>query len=260
MRKLNVAIWAETRKIRKSKIFIITFIVFTFIPLMMGLMMYLFQHPELAEKLGIIGTKAQMFGDNDWVGYLSLVNQANASIGLIGFGFVTAWIFGSEHAGHTMKDILALPVSRNIILAAKFIVSFAWCMLLSLVLLFVSTTIGLLIGIDGWSDTLFSDFVVRFIVSALLTLLLASPVAYIAGLSRGYFAAIGFVVFTMILAQFSGVLGFGPFFPWAIPGLYAVASDAEGMVLFTSSYIVLILTFVSFYLLTLRWWNNADHH
>lgn len=260
MKKLSIAIWAESKKIRKSKTFIITFIIFASIPLMLGLMMYLFQHPEIAEKLGIIGAKAQMFGGNDWNGFLSLVNQSHATIGLIGYGFVTAWIFGNEHTGHTMKDILVLPVSRNTILLSKFVASFIWCMLLSLVLLTGSLLIGKLIQIDGWSTKIIIEFVIRFVVSAALILFLSTPVAYIAGISRGYFAAIGFVILTMIIVQFFSVLGLGPVFPWAIPGLFAVNSDAPGMALSYYSYIILITNFFVFYVLTLRWWNKADHH
>jgi len=64
----------------------------------------------------------------------------------------------------------------------------------------------------------------------------------------------------MIFAQFVGLVGLGPFFPWAIPGLFSVAKDAPDFQLHHSSYIILALTFVFGYLATLRWWQHADHH
>jgi len=87
-------------------------------------MFYIQKHPEIAAKLGIIGTKATLLrlGNADWSAYLGFLIQGMAAIGLIGFGFVSSWVFVREYAERTAKDILALPVSRLYIVIAKFIV------------------------------------------------------------------------------------------------------------------------------------------
>jgi ABC-2 type transport system permease protein len=260
MKNISVALWTEYMKIRKSKIFFTTLIIFTIIPMMIGLMMFVSKNPDIASKLGMIGTKSKMFGENDWKGYLGLMSQVIASIGLLGFGFVTAWVFGREHSDRTMKDILALPVGRPSIVSAKFIIIFLWCLILTVVTFSVGIIVGQVIDIPGWSLALFSDFFKSFFITYFLTLFLCSPVAYLAGYSRGIIAPLGFVLLTMILAQFIGLVGLGPFFPWAIPGLYSVAKDAQGFQLHLSSYIILALTFVFGYWATLRWWQHADHH
>ena len=125
MKSFNSAIWAEVLKTRKSKVFWISLIFFVFIPTMMSLFFVLQKHPELIEKLGIIGTKANLmqFGDPNWTNYFSLLNQAIAAVGLIGYGFATSWLFGSEYTENTLKDILSLPVSRSKIAAAKIIIT-----------------------------------------------------------------------------------------------------------------------------------------
>jgi ABC-2 type transport system permease protein len=66
MKNLAAALYVEVLKTRKSKMLPATFLVFTIIPLMMGLMMFVARNPELAAKLGMIGTKAKLFGENDW--------------------------------------------------------------------------------------------------------------------------------------------------------------------------------------------------
>ena len=260
MKYIIVAIWAEFLKVRSSKVFYLTVLIFAVIPLMTGLMMYISQNPDIAAKLGIVGTKAKLFSENNWSGYFSLLSQSMASVGLIGFGFVTSWIFGREHSDRTIKDILALPVSRSVIVLAKLFISFAWCMFLALVTYAVGMLLGKLIGIPDWSFSLFIKFSHLFFCASLLTLLLNSPVAFLAGYSRGIIAPLGFVIFTLILANFVGVLGLGPYFPWAIPGLFSVAKESAGMQIVPASYIILLSTFILGYWATLRWWQHADHH
>lgn len=161
MKNLAAVLSVELVKTRKSKILPATLLVFAFIPLMMGLMMFVSRNPEIAAKLGMIGTKAKLFGENDWTGYFSLLNQMIASIGLIGSGFVTAWTFSREHSDRIMKDILALPVPRSSIALAKLAVVMGWFLLLALNLYGVGFALGLLMHLPGWSELLFMQFTGR---------------------------------------------------------------------------------------------------
>jgi ABC-type transport system involved in multi-copper enzyme maturation permease subunit len=260
MKNITEAFIVEFLKTRKSKILLITIIIFIFIPLMIALMIFIARNPEIARKLGLIGMKAKMFGENDWKGYFSLLNQSLASVGLLGFGFVSSWIFGREHSDRTIKDLLALPISRSYIVLAKIIIIFLWNILLTLILYIVSISMGMIMNLPAWSTELFLQFSINFFMTALLTFLLSTPISFLAGYSRGIIAPLGFVFLTMITAQFIGLIGLGPYFPWAIPGLFSVANDAAGMQLHLSSYIILILTFAIGYWATLRWWQYADHH
>lgn len=260
MNNITAAFCVEIIKTRKSKILLATIMVFTFIPLMMGLMMFVALNPEIAGKLGMIGMKAKMFGENDWPGYFAILNQTLGSVGLIGFGFVTSWLFGREFIDRTIKDILALPVRRSSIVFAKIIIVFLWCILLALVLYIVGIISGLIMNLPGWTADFFWHFSFNYFMTSLLTLLLCTPVSYLAGYSRGIIAPLGFVILTMIMAQFVGLIGLGPYFPWAIPGLFSVADDAPGMQLHAASYIILALTFTFGYWATVHWWKHADHH
>ncbi|MBK7029429.1 MAG: ABC transporter permease [Bacteroidales bacterium] len=260
MRKIAIAIKVEYLKIKSSKIFWITLFLFILIPIMMGLMIYIVRHPEISAKLGIIGAKASLFGNADGPAYMGLVIQAIASVGLIGYGFVTSWMFGSEHTQHTMKDILALPVSRNHIVLAKFFIVICWSILLSFVMIISALIISNVMNLSGFTATNLKESISTFTITALMTILLCSPVAFLAGYGRGLVAPLGFIFVTMIMAQFVALSGLGAYFPWSIPGLNTAPEGTEGMKLLPVSYVILTLTFIGGYWATQFWWNHADHH
>lgn len=259
MNKFHAAFYTESLKVIKSKIFIVTVCLFAFIPLMMGLMIYIVRHPELAGKLGILSAKANLFGTTDGKGFLDLVNQLVATVGLIGCGFVTAWVFGSEHIEKTIKDILALPVSRSYIVYAKFLVVVIWCLILMMVLFVTSAILGYLANLEGWNNSLIINGFLKFMITGLMVISLSTPVAFIAGYGRGLIAPLGFVIVSLILSQFIALSGLGAFFPWAVPGLFTVVGDVPGMYLLPVSYFLVIITFAVGLAATLYWWNNADH-
>jgi ABC-type transport system involved in multi-copper enzyme maturation permease subunit len=247
-------------KLRRSKILWITILFFSFIPFMMGLMFFIQKHPEISAKLGIIGTKAMMlrFGNADWPAYFGFLTQGMAAIGLIGFGFVTSWVFGREYSDRTAKDILALPVSRSLIVLSKFIVVVIWSILLIFVYVATGLIFGQLFAISGWSGEMIHQNAYTFIVTSLLTVLLCTPVAFFACYGRGYLLPMSVVILTLLIANFTGLLGWGPYFPWAIPGLFSIPAGSEGMQLSVVSYIILVLTSILGFFGTVIWWHFAD--
>src|SRR5699024_12695086 len=100
---------------------------------------------------GFISTKAQIAGEATWPSYLNLYAQIIAVGGIFVFGFVNSWIFGREYADNTIKDLLALPYPRAVIVLAKFVTSFtvrfilcAYIVILFLLLVFLFVLIQLL--------------------------------------------------------------------------------------------------------------------
>ncbi|MBN2893918.1 MAG: ABC transporter permease [Bacteroidales bacterium] len=254
MKTLRVAFVTEIMKLRRSKILWITIVFFAFIPIMMGLLMLVSQNPEIAEKLGIVGTKAMLFSENNWKGYLEMINQLIAVIGIIGFGFVTSWVFGREYVEKTVIDFITLPTSRATIISAKFLVVFAWSLLLTIVLFGTSIIIGKIINIPEWSAEIFNAFVHEFTIVSLLTIILSTPTAFVASYGRGIIAPLGFVILLVIMAQFVAVVGWGAYFPWAIPG-YSTIPD---VILKPVSYIIVLTMSLICYLGTIAWWRKAD--
>src|SRR5690625_1522508 len=252
------ALYSEWLKIRKSKVIWMTIVAFTIAPLMAGFFMFVLKHPALAEKLGIIGAKAQIVGEANWPAYVNLHAQIIAIGGIFVFGFVTSWIFGREYTDGTVKDLLALPYSRAIIVVAKFIASLVTNIILSAYIVTLGFFIGWLIELPQWSlTTMLHGFYVLLIIT-ILTAVLNTPVAFLASLGRGYLAPLGFVMMTLVLSQIITVAGFGEYFPWAIPTLYS-GITGESMI---NGRGVLIIAFTSVlgFIATLYWWIYADHH
>jgi ABC-2 type transport system permease protein len=260
MKGTLISLEAEVLKIRKSKVFILSVVFFAFIPCMMGLLMFVQKYPELAGKLGMIGTKSSMmrFGEANWQNYMTLLSESIAAIGLFGYGFIISWTFGREYADRTVKDILALPISRTKIVISKFIAAAIWSVLLTVVFLLSGILIGRIIGLSGWSESIILQHIKTFTVTSLLTLIISAPVAFFASFSRGYLLPIAFIILTLLIANFTGLVGLGPYFPWAIPGIYSMSATGTGVHPGAVSYIILFSTGLAGFAGTILWWLSAD--
>jgi ABC-2 type transport system permease protein len=260
MKSLSAALWSEGLKARRSKVFVVTVLFFAFVAIMLGLLMFVAKHPELAGRSATISAKASGLGNADWPSFLSLLVQTILALGPIGYGIVTSWVFGREYSDHVIKDLLALPTPRFTIVIAKFIIVVIWSILLSGTLFFLALVTGWAVHIPGWSSDLAQHSFITFSVSVLLTILLCSPVAFVASLSRGYLLPIGLVILLLIIIQLvgMGVPAAMLYFPWAIPALCSgVAGSSLPQPQFIS-YLVLGLTSILGFLGTVVWWNYTD--
>ena len=139
----------------------------------------------------------------------------------------------------------------------KFIVIYLWCLILSVFVFATSLIVGVLIYIPGLSLEVLISGVKLYILCAVLTIFLSSPVALLASIGRGYLSSFGFMIFTIVLAQIIAAVGYGHLFPWSIP---AVASGMTGdATIDAAGILVVIVTNVMGVLGTMLWWRNADH-
>ena len=244
MKALFAALWTEGLKARRSKIFWITLLFFSFIGIVMGLLVFLAKHPDISGNSAIINAKAAIIGNADWAGFFGLLHMVISMIGLIGFGFVTSWIFGREYSDRTVNDLLALPVSRFYIVSSKFIIITLWCIILSLVLFLLGLLTGFLVNIEGWSGKMALNSFFLFTVTSLLTIILSTPIAFLASCSRGFLLPLGFLILALIISQVIGVVlpGVAPYFPWSIPTLYGADQSVTGQEPGVISYMILLFT------------------
>lgn len=249
---------AECRKVEKSRMLWLSIGAAIFMALMFGAMVYIANSPDLSAKMGLMGTKSSILKDVNWPGYLTVIVEMISALGLVGFGFVVAWVFGREYSDRTVKDLLALPIPRWTIVVAKLAVAAVWSALLALVLLAAALAMGMLVGLPGWSEGIVYTSVYAYAVTVLMTVLLCTPVAFFASYGRGYLPPIGFVVITMIVGQFVMALNLGPYFPWAVPMLYGVAVTSGSAMPGIISYVILALTSLAGLIATLAWWRYAD--
>lgn len=259
MYEMLASLKVEMLKIRKSKVIWITAAAFTIAPLMAGLFMFILKDPELAQSSGLVGAQAQFAGETNWPSYLSLHAQMIAVGGIFVFGFVMSWVFGREFADKTVKDLLALPYSRAIIVISKFIASLITCIVLSGYIVVLGMVIGWLIDLPDWSAATLTSSLQTIIIVTMLTIALSIPVAFLASYSQGYLAPLGFVIFTLVLSQIIAAVGYGEYFPWAIPALYSGLSGEEGVIHWSGLFMIIGTSIVGF-ISTLFWWLFAEHH
>ncbi|WP_033543244.1 ABC transporter permease [Planococcus sp. CAU13] len=253
----TAALQAENIKIRKSKMIWITLAIFTLAPVMGGFFMFVLKDPELARTSGLLGDKAQIMGEATWPAFFSLLAQIIAVGGLIVFGFVTSWVFGREYADRTIKDLLALPAHRSITVLAKFVAVLLTCLLLSIYVVVVGTGIGMLVGLPEWSSSTVLEGFFLLAATTALTVALSTPVAFFACYGKGFLAPLGFVVFMVVCAQLIAAIGYGAYFPWAVPALYSgMAGISEGLGFF--SFFIVALMALGGFAATVGWWLFAD--
>ena len=259
MNNLRQAVWVEWLKARRSRVPLLTALGFLLAPLAGGFIMLVLKDPELARRLGLISAKAQLSGGSaDWPAYLNLLAQATAVGGILLFGLVGSWVFGREFSDRTAKDLLALPTARSSIVLAKFGVVAAWTAGLVGLIVLAGLIVGALLALPLGTPEVFVRGIAVIAITAALTILLVTPIAFFASAGHGYLPALGVSMLALVLAQLIAVAGWGEFFPWSIPALFAGLSRDSVGDLSLISYLIVIVTGALGLVGTFAWWELAD--
>jgi ABC-2 type transport system permease protein len=260
MNTFTSALWAETLKMRRSKVPLLSAMGFSAAPLMVGLFMIILKDPEAARSMGLISAKAQLLvGVADWPTFFNVLAQAVAVGGGILFSVVTLWVFGREFSDHTAKELLALPTSREAIVAAKFVVIAGWTLAMTCLIFAISLIVGTLIVIPGGSAELLRSSFVDVLGSAALAMALMPFVALLASAGRGYLPPFGWTIFAIVLSQIAVITGWGDWFPWSVAALFSGAAGPRAGLLGPHSYVLVLITSLIGLAATFYWWRNADH-
>ena len=259
MNNFMAAFWMETLKARRSKVSLAISLGFLILPLVGGLFMAILKDPEQAQALGIITVKAQLVGGSaDWLTFFDMLRQGMAIGGSIVFAFMVAWVFGREFSDRTVKELLAIPTPRGTIVVAKFVLTAVWVLCLTVVIFVVGLGAGTAVDIPGWSANLAWTTLRTMLQIASLLFMLMPLVALFASVGRGYLPPLGWAVLTLIGAQITAVLGWGDWFPWAVPVLLSGMAGDNAAQLGLHSYSVVLFIFIVGLLATFSWWQNAD--
>jgi len=254
MNNMAQAVWVELLKARRSKMPLLTALGFLLFPLALGFFMIVLKYPELARRYWLVSAKAQItMGVADWPTYLGFLALATAMGGFMLFSLIGSWVFGREYSDRTVKDLLALPTSRSAIVLSKFVVVAAWSAALTVMICLVGLGVGAAIGFPQASRQIALQGGVTIALAACLTIALVTPIAFFASAGHGYLPPMGFVFLVLLLAQVIAAAGWGEYFPWSIPALYA-----RGENLGTVSYVIIVLTSVAGIAGTILWWELAD--
>ncbi len=255
MNSLGDMIWIESRKAIRSRMPLWTAIGSMVMPLGIAFLIFVAKNPQLSQKLGLISAKANLvaYSATDWSTYLTLFGQLMAAGGFFLFILAISWTFGREFADGTLKDLLAVPVQRASILLAKFVVVAVWSAMLTLVILVVGLIMGVVIQLPGGSPSVIFQGSDMILVTAGLALGVVIPFALFASMGRGYLLPLGIAILTMMITNLIALMGWGEYFPWAVPGLYA-----QSTTLLPASLGLVILTALAGMAGTYAWWMLAD--
>ena len=258
MNELSDMIWVETRKAIRSRMPLWTSLASLFFPLGIAFLIFVSRNPQISQKLGLISAKANLvaYSATDWQAYLALSCMIIAAGGFFLFVLAGSWVFGREFVDGTIKDLLAVPVQRASILLAKFIVVALWSAALSMLILLACLASGALIGLPGGSPAIILNGSRLILITAGLTMAGALPFAFFASLGRGYLLPMAIMVLTLMLTNIVALVGWGEYFPWAVPGLFAQGKS----VLPAASYWIVFLTSLAGMFATYLWWKFADQN
>lgn len=254
------ALAAESLKARRSRVPPLVGLGFSLAPVIAGLFMVILEDPERARRWGLLNAKAQLVaGTADWPTFLGVIAQSVAVGGMLLFALVTAWVFGREAADRTAKNILATPTPRGAIVAAKLLVAGGICAVLTAWVFLLGLAIGAAVGLPSGSSAVILAGAGRTAAAGALTIGLITPVAFLAGIGRGYMAPLGFALLTLFLAQIVAATGWGAWFPWSVPPLLAGLAGPGAADLPAISFVLVLATSVAGLAATLWWWRSADH-
>ncbi len=251
----------ELVKLRRSKVTWISFLIYAFMILMAGFMMWMLKNPDAAKGLGLVSQKANLAvgGQSpDWSTFLGLVLEMDGVGGTVFLAFIVAYVFGREYVEGTAKVMFTLPLPRSHFVLAKFAVSGLWFALLSLWLVPLAYAMGRLVGLGGVDALLFWRTAAKMMMATLLAFSACPLVAWVAVKTRGYFAPLGYAIFTLVIASVLGHTGWALWCPWSIIGLYTGAAGTVP-ILGPGSYLVLAATFALGLGLTLLHELRADN-
>jgi len=258
MNSLSDMIWIELRKAIRSRMPLWTALGSLFMPLGIAFLIFVARNPEISQQLGLVSAKANIvaYAATDWPTYLRVYGEIIGAGGLILFILILSWIFGREFTDGTLKDMLAVPVQRGSIVLAKYIVMAIWSEVMTMVIFIAGLIMGALINLPGSSTSVFLQGSVLVMNASFLAIAVVLPFALFASMGRGYLLPIGVAGLTMMMVNLAQILGWGEFFPWAVPVLYALGKSPLTLI----SYLIVFMTGLAGMIGTYLWWKYADQN
>jgi ABC-2 type transport system permease protein len=258
MNNLSDMIWIELRKAIRSRMPLWTALGSLFIPLGIAFLLYVSKNPEIAQKLGLVSAKANLiaYAATDWPAYMQVYGEVIGAAGLILFILIITWIFGREFADGTLKDLLAVPIQRSSLILAKYIVAAIWSGALTMVIFLAGLVMGTIIRFPGGSIGVVLQGLVLVLTTACLVIPVVLPFALFASMGRGYLLPIGIAFLVMMMVNLAVIVGWGEYFPWAVPMIYAQGKTSLTPV----SYWIVVLTGLAGVIATYFWLKYADQN
>lgn len=250
------ALSVEVGKLRRSYVVLVASVLQV---LLVPLLAFALVRVAATGGVGVLAGKSQaLVAGTGWDAYLGALGQIAAAGLFVGTGVVVSWIFGREHAEGTFGALFACAVPRRAVARAKILATSAWVVVVAGGVLGVAVLVGVMGGVGEGRTLPPANGLGRSAAVILFALLLTLPIGLVASVGRGYLPAIGAVIVIVAAAQILVVLGVGGWFPFAVPGLLAVASEEVVAAPGPAQLALAGLTPLVGAWATIRWWARAE--
>ncbi len=252
---MSPAYAVEALKLRRSRVVLVATLALVLVPAAMA-RGFLAAADQGGNDPASLKAQAMLPGVG-WTGYLGGLMQIYATAGVIGVGIVVGWCFGREYADRTVVSLYASATPRHEVARAKLVLLTLWASAVALAAVFVSCLLGLATGLglpdggDWWTAA-------RLAVLAVLSGLLALPVAAVASMGRGYLPAVGGLLLLVVLAQTATIAGAGAWWPWSVPAVWAMGPEAGMPAVAAVRLLVVPAVALAGAVLTVQWWRQAE--
>ncbi|MEO7744894.1 MAG: ABC transporter permease [Actinomycetota bacterium] len=252
---MTAAYAVEALKLRRSRVVAVATVALLLVPALLARAFLI-----AAERGGAdpVSAKASLLVPGvGWAGYLGGLIQIYATAGVVGSGIVVGWCFGREYADRTVVSLYASATPRTCVAQAKLVLLAAWSVAVGIGVAAAAALIGIASGL-GLPDAIDGRLLGRLAALAVLSGLLALPVALPASIGRGYLPAVGGLMVLVIAAQVAMVARAGTWWPWSVAAVWAMGTDAGTEPVAQAWLMVVPLVAALGASATVAWWRSAE--
>ena len=252
---MSPAYAVEALKLRRSRVVLVATLALVLVPAAMA-RGFLAAAEQGGNDPASLKAQAMLPGVG-WTGYLGGLMQIYATAGLVGVGIVVGWSFGREYADRTVVSLYASATPREAVASAKLVLLTLWATAVGLAMVLVTWLLGLATGL-GMPDDGDWRTAARMTALAVVSGLLALPVAAAASVGRGYLPAVGALLVLVVLAQVATIAGLGGWWPWSVPALWAIGPETGMPAIGVARLLLVPAAALVGAVLTVRWWHHAE--
>jgi bacitracin transport system permease protein len=178
--------------------------------------------------------------------------------GLLVYTVFAAYIFSREYTDQTLKNILTIPVSKDLLLISKFLVLMLWCVLLSLLAWFFCLVVGFICGAAEFDLVMLAKSFWESIYGTALLVFTLTPLIYLSIRTKGIvIPVITSATILMINAALSNEK-WAALFPWS--STYFLVTQSIGKTGYPETIAITIIVITSLTGTVLSFWyfKNND--
>jgi ABC-2 type transport system permease protein len=252
---MSAAYAVEVLKLRRSRVVAVATLALLVVP---ALLARAFLVAAERDGTGPMSSKASLLLPGvGWAGYLGGLIQIYATAGVVGSGIVVGWCFGREYADRTVVSLYASATPRTSVARAKLVLLAVWSVAVGVGVAVAAWVIGIASGL-GLPQAADGRVLGRLAALAVLSGLLALPVALPASVGRGYLPAVAGLMALVAAAQVAMVFGAGTWWPWSVVAVWAMGTDA-GMEPVSVAWLAVVpLVAALSACATVAWWRRAE--